>query len=52
MDTARAMEFARKHNLFTTGRRTIVGDAFQCFATIPWFMTQIYGQPGFREAVL
>ena len=47
MDAERAMEFARQHNLFTTGRRTIVGDAFQWFCDIPWFLTQIYDNPGF-----
>lgn len=48
-DTRRAMEFARKHEVLTVYRRTIVGDAYQWFCDIPWFMTQLYDDPGFVE---
>lgn len=47
LDAQRAMAFARRHNLLTTGRRTVVGDAFQWFCDIPWFLTQIYDNPKF-----
>jgi hypothetical protein len=49
MDAKRAMDFARKHDVFTTGRRTIVGDAFQWFCDIPWFLMQTRDNPGFVE---
>ncbi len=49
MDAERAMEFARKHNLFTTGRRTIVGDAFLWFCDAATFITQMYDDPAFVE---
>ena len=42
MDAQRAMEFAEKLQVLTTARRTIVGDAFQWFCEIPWFMMQLY----------
>lgn len=47
MDTERAIEFARKHELLTIFRRTVVGDAYQWFCDIPWFMTQLYDNPKF-----
>ena len=49
MDARRAMDFAHKHEIFTTGRRTIVGDAFQWFCDIPWFLMQTYDNSGFVE---
>jgi hypothetical protein len=52
MDTERALSFARRHNLFTVARRTIVGDAFQWFCDIPWFTTQHYDDPEFVENFL
>ncbi len=52
MDTQRALEFARKRNLLTQARRTIVGDAFQWFCDIPWFMLQLHDAPDFVEEFL
>jgi len=52
MDAERAMEFAAKHNLLTTARRTIVGDAFQWFCDIPWFLIQLYDDPEFVRQFL
>lgn len=52
MDAQRAMEFAQKHDLLTVARRTIVGDAFQWFCDIPWFMMQLYDAPAFVEEFL
>ena len=51
-DAQRAMEFAAKHNLLTMVRRTIVSDASQWFCDIPWFMMQLYDDPGFVEEFL
>ncbi len=51
-DAQRAMEFAQKHNLLTIVRRTIVTDASQWFCDIPWFMMQLYDNPGFVEEFL
>ena len=48
-DTHRAMEFARKHQVLTVFRRTIVGDAYQWFCDIPWFLMQMYDDPSFVE---
>ncbi|MCK4983149.1 MAG: hypothetical protein KAS17_09515, partial [Victivallaceae bacterium] len=47
MDTERAMEFARKHDLMTMSRRVIVGDAHQWFCDIEWFLMQFYESPDF-----
>ena len=47
MDAQRAMELARRLDVLTMARRTIVGDAFQWFCDIPWFMTQLYDDPPF-----
>lgn len=47
MDSERAMEYAGKFDILTQSRRTIVGDAFQWFCDIPWFMMQLYDDPGF-----
>ena len=47
MDCERAIEFAKKHELLTVFRRTIVGDAYQWFCDIPWFMMQIIENPQF-----
>ena len=52
MDAERAMEYARKFDVLTTARRTIVGDAFQWFCDIPWFMMQLYDDPDFVEEFL
>ena len=51
-DAQRAREFARKHDLLTIVRRTIVSDASQWFCDIPWFMMQLHDNPGFAEAFL
>jgi hypothetical protein len=48
-DAQRAIEFARKHDLLTMSRRSIVGDAFQWFCDIPWFAMQLIDNPGFVE---
>jgi hypothetical protein len=47
IDTERAMEFAREHNLMTVSRRVIVGDAHQWFCDIEWFLIQLYESPDF-----
>jgi hypothetical protein len=47
MDTQRAMEFARKYDVLTVARRTVVGDAFQWFCDIPWFLVQFADDPEF-----
>ena len=52
MDAERALEFAEKYQVLTTARRTIVGDAFQWFCDIPWFMLQLYDDPEFVEEFL
>ena len=49
-DTERAVEFARKHDLLVEARRTTVGDAFQWFCDIPWFLMQLIDDPGFVDA--
>ncbi len=51
-DTQRGMEFAKKHELLTMVRRTVVTDANQWFCDIPWFMMQLYDNPGFVEEFL
>lgn len=51
-DTQRAMEFARTHGLLTMVRRTIVSDASLWFCDVPWFMLQLYDDPGFVEEFL
>ena len=48
-DAERVMEFAKEHDLLTMVRRTIVSDASQWFCDIPWFMMQLYDDPGFVE---
>ncbi|MCX6992574.1 MAG: hypothetical protein NT011_05440 [Kiritimatiellaeota bacterium] len=52
MDAQRAMEFAKKHNLLTIARRTIVGDAFQWFCDIPDFMCWMVESPEFVREFL
>ncbi len=47
MDCARASEFAKEKDLLTVFRRTIVGDAYQWFCDIPWFMIQLIDNPQF-----
>ena len=47
MDTQRAMEFAKKHDILTVARRTIVGDAFQWFCDIQDFLFRLIDQPDF-----
>ncbi len=51
-DAQRANEFARKHDLLTMVRRTVVTDASQWFCDIPWFMLQLYDNPGFVDEFL
>lgn len=51
-DAQRAKEFAEKHDLLTMARRTIVSDASQWFCDIPWFMMQLYDDPGFVKEFL
>ncbi len=52
MDAQRAMEFAESYDVLTTARRTIVGDAFQWFCDLPWFMLQLYDDPTFVQEFL
>lgn len=52
MDAQRAMEFARKYDLLTVARRTIVGDAFQWFCDIPSFMLWMNDDPEWVAAFL
>jgi hypothetical protein len=52
IDAQRAIEVARKYDILTIARRTIVGDAFQWFCDIPWFMVQLYDAPDFVEQFL
>jgi hypothetical protein len=52
MDAERAMEFAQKHDLLSVARRTVVGDAFEWFCDIPWFLMQLYDDPDFVERFL
>ena len=47
MDQARAMEAAKKLGVMTHARRTIVTDANEWMCDIPWFMMQLYEDPGF-----
>ena len=47
MDTARAIAFARKHHLFVTARRTIVGDGFLWFCDNEDFMVWSIESPAF-----
>ena len=52
MDVERALDFARKQHLMTYVRRSIVGDAFQWFCDIPWFLIQLYDDPEFVREFL
>jgi len=52
MDTDRAMEFAKKFDVLTVARRTIVGDAFEWFCDIPWFLLQLRDDPAFVRRFL
>lgn len=52
MDAERAKEFARKHDILLTARRTIVGDAFQWFCDINEFMCWMIDAPDFVEEFL
>lgn len=47
MDTERALEKAKKYDLISIARRTIVGDAFQWFCDIPQFLMWIADEPQF-----
>ena len=51
-DAQRVQEYAAKHDLLTMVRRTIVNDANEWFCDIPWFMIQLYDDPGFIEEFL
>jgi uroporphyrinogen-III decarboxylase len=52
MDSERAIDFARKFDVLTVARRTIVGDAFQWLCDIPWFLFQLHDNPSFVEEFL
>jgi hypothetical protein len=52
MDAARAMEHAARFDALTVARRLIVGDAFQWFCDIPWFMTTLHDDPDFVDRFL
>ena len=52
MDAERAMEWARKYDLLTVARRTIVGDAFLWFCDGSWFMEQLFDDPQFVREFL
>jgi len=52
IDSERARQVASDLDLLTVARRTIVGDAFQWFCDIPWFMIQLYDDPAFVDAFL
>jgi len=52
MDAQRAMEYARRHDLLTVARRTIVGDAFLWFCDGRWFMEQLFDSPEFVREFL
>jgi len=51
-DAQRAIEFAGKKGLLTMVRRTIVSDATLWFCDAPWFMMQLYDDPGFVDEFL
>lgn len=52
MDTARAIEFAQRHDVMTVARRTVVGDAFQWFCDIEQFMIWMIEEPEFVRELL
>jgi hypothetical protein len=52
MDAERAMEYAKKYDILTMSRRTIVGDSFQWLCDIPWFLMQLYLDPEFVKEFL
>jgi hypothetical protein len=52
MDAERALDYARKHDLLTVARRTIVGDAFQWFCDIDDFMCRMIEAPDFVQEFL
>jgi len=52
MDSERAMEYAERFKVLTMARRTIVGDAFQWFCDIPWFVLQLYDDQEFVNEFL
>ena len=52
MDADRAIEIAKRLEVATVARRTIVGDAFQWMCDIPWFLLQLYDDPAFVEEFL
>jgi len=52
MDAEQIMEFAERFQVLTVARRTIVGDAFQWFCDIPWFLIQLYDDPEFVREFL
>jgi uroporphyrinogen decarboxylase-like protein len=47
MDAQRAMEYADRFEVVSLATRTIIGDAYQWFCDIPWFMMQLYDDPEF-----
>lgn len=52
MDTERAMGFAKRHDVLTVARRTIVGDAFQWFCEIDEFLMRLIDNPDFVREFL
>jgi Uroporphyrinogen decarboxylase (URO-D) len=52
MDARRAMACAKQFDVLTMARRTIVGDAFEWFCDIPWFMLQLHDDHDFVEQFL
>jgi len=51
-DAQRALEFARRHDLLTMARRTIVTEAALWLCDMTWFTMQFHDDPGFVEEFL
>lgn len=51
-DARRAIDFARRHDLLVVARRTIVGDAFEWFCDINWFLMQLADDTAFVDRFL
>jgi hypothetical protein len=51
-DGQRAVEFARENDLLVCVRRAIVGDAFEWFCDITWFLMQLIDDPDFVDEFL
>jgi hypothetical protein len=52
IDAEQILEYAERFDVLTLVRRTIVGDAFQWFCDIRWFLTQLYDDPHFVSEFL